>query len=560
MVRLIPPYCGEEVKSSAERKMFEVLQGLELKNACVLHSLGLPRHRSKICGEADFVVVCERGVACLEIKGGRVEYRDGLWCFTDRYGTERRKPEGPFVQVIGNMFSLRDELRKRFRTEPYRDELLVACGVVFPDITFSSRGQEIIGEIVFDRNTPDITEYLNRVFDYWQGRQHGETRKLSPKNIEEIVDFLRGDFVFVPSLGERLHEVDRRLLRLTREQASLLGALSMNPRLLVEGGAGTGKTLLAAEYAREECESGRKVLYLTYNRNLAREIARRFEGKYAELLKIVNIHTLFGEYVPVDAEAVQQNPTEYFTEELPEQFLDYVDGLPEEQRESMCFDVLVMDEGQDILKPNYLYALDELLKGGLKDGRWAVFLDGRQNIYNPEYEDGLELLCSFSHTHFKLFTNCRNTVQIGLFNARVSNTEAGDFLRENGEEVRELVCRDEAEMRVKILEAVRELKRGGVPLEEVVFLSPVRYRRSVLSGMDGGRLEVNELKDGFTPEPGVPVYATIQGFKGLDARVVILVDTDKIYGKDPYKYLYIACSRARSLLYVVRYADSPAAS
>ena len=40
MVTFIPPYMGEEIKSNAERKMYDVLQELNLKNACVLHSLG----------------------------------------------------------------------------------------------------------------------------------------------------------------------------------------------------------------------------------------------------------------------------------------------------------------------------------------------------------------------------------------------------------------------------------------------------------------------------------------------------------------------------------------
>lgn len=73
MPTFIPPYLGEQIKSNAERKMYDVLQQLQLKNAYVLHSLGLPKHKHKIYGEIDFVVVCERGVACLEIKGGRVE-------------------------------------------------------------------------------------------------------------------------------------------------------------------------------------------------------------------------------------------------------------------------------------------------------------------------------------------------------------------------------------------------------------------------------------------------------------------------------------------------------
>ncbi len=90
MTTFIPPYMGEEIKSNAEKKMYDVLQKLNMKNAYVLHSLGLPKHQSKIYGEIDFVVVCDRGVACLEIKGGRVECRDGKWFFkTDTVSREK---------------------------------------------------------------------------------------------------------------------------------------------------------------------------------------------------------------------------------------------------------------------------------------------------------------------------------------------------------------------------------------------------------------------------------------------------------------------------------------
>ena len=73
MPEFIPPYMGEEVKSNAERKVFDLLKGLDMNETVILHSLGLPRHNSKIFGEVDFVIVCKRGIACLEIKGGRVE-------------------------------------------------------------------------------------------------------------------------------------------------------------------------------------------------------------------------------------------------------------------------------------------------------------------------------------------------------------------------------------------------------------------------------------------------------------------------------------------------------
>lgn len=144
------------------------------------------------------------------------------------------------------MFSLRDVLKKHFDRNPHMKNLLMASGVVFPDITFYSDSQEIIPEIVYDRSTEDISSYMNAVFDYWQARQHREPSKLSPSDIREIVQFLRADFCFIPSLNDRLEQVEKHLVRLTAEQAQLMDALGMNDHLIVEGGAGTGKTLLAA--------------------------------------------------------------------------------------------------------------------------------------------------------------------------------------------------------------------------------------------------------------------------------------------------------------------------
>jgi len=48
-----------------------------------------------------------------------------------------------------------------------------------------------------------------------------------------------------------------------------------------------------------------------------------------------------------------------------------------------------------------------------------------------------------------------------------------------------------------------------------------------------------------------PIFATIQGYKGLDAKVVILIDTDKIFDQNFSKYMYISISRARAKLYVM---------
>ncbi len=546
MTTFIPPYMGEEIKSNAEKKMYDVLQKLNMKNAYVLHSLGLPKHQSKIYGEIDFVVVCDRGVACLEIKGGRVECRDGKWFFKDRYGVEREKPEGPFAQVTGNMFSLRDVLKKKFQNNKHMKNLLTACGVVFPDIEFKSVSQEIISEIVYDNRTEDITGYMNRVFDYWEERQHRQPSRLSPGDIRDIVQFLRGDFVFIPTLSDRLNSVEKRLVRLTSEQAQLMQALSLNKHLLIEGNAGTGKTLLAVDFAKKKAASRKKVLFLTYNKNLANNVIRQVDT--IENLKVINIHALFGEYVAVDVKKMQENPNVYFSEILPEIFYEYLSELSDEELEKIKYDLIIMDEGQDILKPLYLYSLDTLLRGGFANGDWAVFYDEKQNIYNPDYNDGMEILRGYNCTEFKLFVNCRNTVQIGTYSSKISGIDLGEFIRENGEEVQNISYEDDDDFKKKITGILKNLRKEKVDIRDVVFLAPKKYKNSKVAQAG---IEVNEIGDNFDSLKELPVYATIQGFKGLDSKIVILTDVEYIRKENLSSFLYIAGTRARTLLYIV---------
>lgn len=546
MTTFIPPYMGEEIKSNAEKKMYDVLQKLNMKNAYVLHSLGLPKHQSKIYGEIDFVVVCDRGVACLEIKGGRVECRDGKWFFKDRYGVEREKPEGPFAQVTGNMFSLRDVLKKKFQNNKHTKNLLTACGVVFPDIEFKSVSQEIISEVVYDNRTEDITGYMNRVFDYWEKRQHRQPSRLSPGDIRDIVQFLRGDFVFIPTLSDRLNNVEKRLVRLTSEQAQLMQALSLNKHLLIEGNAGTGKTLLAVDFAKKKAASGKKVLFLTYNKNLANNVIRQVDT--IENLKVINIHALFGEYVAVDVKKMQENPNVYFSEILPEIFYEYLSELSDEELEKIKYDLIIMDEGQDILKPLYLYSLDTLLRGGFANGDWAVFYDEKQNIYNPDYNDGMEILHGYNCTEFKLFVNCRNTVQIGTYSSKISGIDLGEFIRENGEEVQNISYEDDDDFKKKITGILKNLRKEKVDIRDVVFLAPKKYKNSKVAQAG---IEVNEIGDNFDSSKELPVYATIQGFKGLDSKIVILTDVEYIRKENLSSFLYIAGTRARTLLYIV---------
>ena len=75
---------------------------------------------------------------------------------------------------------------------------------------------------------------------------------------------------------------------------------------------------------------------------------------------------------------MKADPRTYFSQTLPDVFYEYISNLSEEELDKIRYDLLVMDEGQDIIRPTFLFALDHLLKNGLEKGHWAVFYDEKQ--------------------------------------------------------------------------------------------------------------------------------------------------------------------------------------
>lgn len=155
---------------------------------------------------------------------------------------------------------------------------------------------------------------------------------------------------------------------------------------------------------------------------------------------------------------------------------------------------------------------------------------------------------SFVLTRFKLFVNCRNTVQIGNYSSKVSGVELDEFIRENGEEVQKIIYYDREDFAKKIRKILEELKAENVDLKDVVFLAPKQYEKSMLKNVE---IEINKLGDEFNPDIEAPVYATIQGFKELDSKVMILFDVDNIRDESFSQFMYIASTRARMLLYII---------
>lgn len=561
MGKMIPPFYDNKITSDGEKKFFHALKQLDDKFV-ILHSLGIAQHQEKVFGEIDFVILCEHGILCLEVKGGFVTRNEGIWYFIDRYGKETGKAEGPFRQVFTAMLSLRLHLKEHFGPGNPISSCQYACGVIFPDMPFTQKGPEIIPDIIFDaRNTlEDIAIYIEKVFGYWRNevnKKHGFVgNKLTVAQIVQLEGYLRGDFGFVPSLGYIVEKTEEKLLTLTREQIDRLAIAGENPRILMKGGAGTGKTLLSIEHARRCAITGKKVLYLCFNRNLSRYLGTLMEKNdpvLVENLKVNNFHSYIynelkaNEFLPPSSGV--DNET-FYTEDLPETFLQLT-GQPWYKTQ---YDVLIIDEGQDLMRFEYIICLDVMLCNGLKNGKWHFCYDPNQNIYNQSFEDALSLLMEYNPTLLTLDTNCRNTRPVGIFNTLLTGTPPSKFFRVDGESVTRESYKDFTDERKKLLKIVKRMIGQGIRPGSICLLSKVKFENSCLQGENIFKgicsfQNATDLPPHYLVENTIK-FCTIQGFKGLEAPVVMLLDVDGFMGLECRQLNYTAMSRATSLLYI----------
>lgn len=558
MSRMIPPFYDERITSDGEKKFFKALKNLG-DDYFVLHSLGIVEHQEKVFGEIDFVVICKKGILCLEVKGGHVSREEGVWYFTDRHGRETEKTEGPFWQVHSAMQSLRKHLARQFGAGDPISRCQYACGVVFPDMPFTQKGPDIIPEIIFDsRNSlEEIEEYIDRVFAYWRDvlqEKHGFSGdRLGGTNVKKAVSYLRGDFGFVPSMGYIVQRTEENLLALTREQMDRLSIASENRRILLKGGAGTGKTLLSLEYARRSALKGNSVLYLCYNRNLCYHLKSILKNE--KEIKKIKIDTFHG-YIMDELKRLHSMPSrncmdeeQFFRTVIPETYFEIMQHSLHER-----FDTIVIDEGQDLLRYEYIMCLDIMVEDGLQRGNWHICYDPNQSIYNTELDDGLSIINEYNPTLLTLDTNCRNTRPIGVYNTLFTGLEPTRFFRVDGESVVRESYKDFQDERQKLLKAVKKLISQGVSPGDILLLSRYKFEKSCLHGENIFE-SICKFQNVSRWEPQILLddsikFCTIHSFKGLEAAVVFLLDVDGFRGVNNRMLNYTGMSRARSLLYV----------
>lgn len=513
--------------SPGEQAVFEALRALDPR-CYVFHSLRWIRAAqmgSAIApqGEGDFIVFDPfRGILVIEVKSGGIRYEAGRWFQTNLASGIERPMQDPEQQADRTRWFLREHLKTRLRPTVVCP---VAHAVWFPsvDLALTNLPPNLPRAMVLDRKSlDDPTCAVDEAFVFGSGR--ATPAKIPGSEVQRVVAAIAPTVCAAPSMRHALENRDRAFFRLTEEQARVLDFVEEQPRAVVAGAAGTGKTMVALQLARRLSDAGERVLFLCYNGAL-----RRFLQSHHGTAR-VRFHT----FDSLAAEHVSEGAGDFDATRAT--FLDLLSGP-----ESPSFQHVIIDEGQDF-DDDWIELLEACTRG-----TFYVFYDRNQSIQREKPPSWVES----AECRLVLRRNCRMTTQL----AKLSYSCAARPLplppdTIDGPKPRLHACMSKQGAALRVAKIVAELlgEREYEP-HEIAILTLKTPESSLLGQFE--RVDAWKVVD--VPTKGCVSYSTVRRFKGLEAPAVVLVDIEpaQLAAPSTRNLAYVGASRAVHELHVV---------
>lgn len=510
--------------TESEREAWKTLKGQLREGDALLHGV---RITDPVNGDIEIdllVLMPERGAAVVEVKGGQITYADGKVTQSDAYG---ERIIDPFTRAMQQMHSLRRYIEHSPTWS--RGHLRAAWLACFPHSEIAGAlGPQGPREVIIGKeDLPDAAEIIEKRL----GNRHDTTRVPAEGWVEDVVDLLLGP----PRPEDIPSRVARRLARvdeLAAQQEALLSFVSPNPRYVVTGSAGTGKTWLAVEQARRWAKEGKRVAFVTYGRgvvtlvqSLADQMSPRERPDF-----IGTFHQLGYRW---GITAPPGSAQSYWDVEIPKRMIEATATMDPGKR----FDAFVVDEAQDFANSWWPALLSSARS--IDDVRLAIFRDDEQTVFKDRAGRPDETL-----VHFVLDRNLRNAKEIvDIFRPLIDanpRARSGDGLG-----VEFVPCsRDEVIHTAD--DVVEELfeQRGWLP-DDIALLTTA-HRHDIQKEKDAD-------KDAYWASlwDNDVFHGTVAGFKGLERPAIVLAVDGFHEGVIPAQVIYVGMSRARDLLVVV---------
>lgn len=307
---------------------------------------------------------------------------------------------------------------------------------------------------------------------------------------------------------------------MTEDQYRYLDIAVVNKRVLCSGGADTGKTFLAAELARRLANDDRKVVLVCKSSWL----------RYHLQSKIFNEHVVISTIDSITIDRKRAGVDKY--------------------------DVLLVDEGQDLFDFHSISRIENILKGGLEQGEWYIFHDinNQSGLFVETKTEVLELLESYSPATIPLTTNCRNTLSIITTVKDQLSLDMGSKGTGYGPDVAFFFEGNAENPSLQFAQKLNEVLKSGIPSSSITILSPLACNDSALQNLPAKlRSQIINLDDYSIrsfPVQNIS-FAEIRNFKGLENEVIFVIDLQEPSNETETidKVLhYVAMTRARSLL------------
>lgn len=558
MANMIPRHIDPSVVAS-ERRVFAALRtAAASENWTVLHSLGLSSDWAGEFGEIDFVVLMPgAGIICIEVKGGGVAVRDGVWTTRNRYGVTEMLKKSPYRQAQDGQWKLLGTLKTKFGIGSPEAKCPTGWLVVFPDVICPPLTPEATRDEIIDRDDldADIGRRIAEAPSLLRLAARGDLVGPKPATCARMLSFLRPGFERVPAPASEDWDAEARLRTLTEEQFETLDNVSDNRTCLLRGPAGTGKTLIGIESARRAAAAGRDVLVACFNGALGDWLTAAVAGFGPGRVVAGNVHGLLRKRIMASPFASDLERAECSGMDRSEVYgkVYYELGALAIEESGERFDTIVFDEVQDLPSRSLAEVIGSWRR---PDERSHILLLGdftRQALYSGSSQASLDLIQEALGpvAVFNLRLNCRNTRRIAFQTGILSGF--GDLKvsdrQPEGEQVSLQFHADTAAGLACLDLIVRRLREAGCKASDVIVLGSRRREKSLLAGVTSiGGWTVRGFADAKSTDLA---YSTAHSFKGLERRVVIIVDAEGDTADESDALLYVAMSRARLRLFIL---------
>lgn len=534
MAHMYPLKPDADTSSYAEVALHEAFSRQLSDDYWVFHSVKWQNPNKQygaLDAEADFVLLHPaQGLLLVEVKGGSIEV-DGE---SDTWTSNGVEIKNPIAQAQANKYHLRDRLAQlpawRGGVPP------IAYAIAFPDVVVRGEwGAAILPELLLDRSDLDqIARWTKRAFACAFGDL--PSAPLDDASLARLVDFLRPTRTLRMGIGGEIREEDRRIAQLTADQFHLLRLLGKRRRVVVEGCAGSGKTMLAIEQARRLAKQGCRVLFVCFNQFLPAHLRTNPSLKGVDVFHFHGLCSEMTTRAHIVIPPKSDSDSDYFNVTLPGLLMDAIEVLGPQ------YDAIIVDEGQDMMADWWTY-LEFLMPA--EDGYFFVFLDRSQNLY------AREMALPERMEHFTLNENCRNTRRIhAAMTAHLSDEVRPVSLGPDGRDPELLFYADDRELHKQIATVLHRLTHEeNVPTEQIVILTQRKIDRTALKGRD--QIGAWKLTQEWPPAANEIFANTIYQFKGMESPVVILAEVTKSRNQDLGTLWYVGCSRAKNHLIVL---------